>query len=309
MKIFDVMKKTNSFFGVVLFLLPLFVSGQNNETPQAYSLSGKPLFSAAPGARVLKKADSVIQAFVAKGKLTEDDFIEIGKELVATARYKEAVENFTVGLKQYPNSFKLLRLRGHRYLTLRKLDAVVKDLLKAKDLIKSHPDSWETDAEGKRTDTYQHQIEYHLGVYYFLKEEYQKAVKAFEKSLKEAHVANEIVGTTDWLYNSYQRNGQKKEAQELLTSITPDFSADHEQAYFRRIMLYKGVIKPNELVDETVSPEKLNIQDVTKLYGLANWYSFQGNREKAKELYGKIIQSNSWPAFAYLASEVELLRK
>jgi tetratricopeptide (TPR) repeat protein len=293
---------------IVVFLAPAIGSGQSNQ-PQAYSLSGKPLFSSAPEPKALKKSDSTIQAIQAKGNLSEDDFIEIGKQLVATARYKEAVENYSVGLSKFPNSFKILRHRGHRYLTLRKLDLVVADLLKARDLIKSQPDVWDFDAKGNKTDTYQHQIEYHLGVYYFLKGSYKEAVAAFEKSLKEAHEGNEIAGTTDWLYNSYQRNGQKKVAQELLEAITPDFKADHEQAYFRRIMLYKGVIKPDELVDENASPEKLNIQDVTKLYGLANWYQFQGNKEKAKELYARIIQSNSWPAFAFLAAETEMLKK
>ena len=241
--------------------------------------------------------------------MSEDDFIEMGRQLVATARYKEAVENYTTGLNKFPESFKLLRHRGHRYLTLRRLDLVVKDLLKARDLIKLQPDSWEYDAEGKKTDTYQHQIEYHLGVFYFIKGSYREAVAAFEKSLMDAHAGNEIVGTTDWLYNSYQRNGQKMNAEKLLATITPEFKADHEQAYFRRIMFYKELIQPDELVDETMAPEKMNVQDVTKLYGLANWYSFQGNPEKGKELYARILQSNSWPAFAYLASETELLKK
>jgi tetratricopeptide (TPR) repeat protein len=303
------MKKSNSVLCILLLLAPVIGRGQNNETPQAYSLSGKPLFSPVHDAKVLRRSDSVIQTIRSKSKLSEDDFIEIGKQLVATARYKEAVENYTTGLNKFPESFKLLRHRGHRYLTLRKLDLVVKDLLRARDLIKSQPDSWEYDAESKKTDTYQHQIEYHLGVFYFIKGAYKEAVAAFENSLKDAHIGNEIVGTTDWLYNSYQRNGQRKEGEELLATITPDFNADHEQAYFRRIMLYKGVIKPKELVDETASPEKMNVQDVTRLYGLANWYGFQGQNQKAKELYARIVQSNSWPAFAYLASETELLKK
>lgn len=301
--------KTSNFLCCLLFVVPVIGQGQNSGTPQAYSLSGKPLFSTAPDARLLLKSDSVIQVIRLKDKLSEDDFIEIGKQLVATARYKEAADNYTVGLGQFPESFKLLRYRGHRYLTLRKLDLVVKDLLKARKLIQPQADSWEVDAAGKPTDTYQHQIEYHLGVYYFVTGNYKEAVAAFEKSLQQAHQSNEIVGTTDWLYNAYQRNGQKTEAEKLIESITPDFKADHEQAYFRRIMLYKGVIKPNELVDEALPPEKMNIQEVTRLYGLANWYAFQGNKAKANELYAKITQSSGWPAFAYLASEVELLKK
>lgn len=300
--------KSNYLLGIILFLAPAIGIGQNNDTPQAYSLSGKPLFSPAQDVNVLKKSDSVNHAIRSKSELLEDDFIGIGKQLVATARYKEAVENYSEGLKKFPESFKLLRLRGHRYLTLRKLDLVVKDLLKARDLIKLQPDSWEFDAKGKTTDTYQHQIEYHLGVYYFLKKNFKEAVSAFEKSLKEAHEANEIVGTTDWLYNAYMRNGQKSEAENLLAAITPDFKSDHEQAYFRRIMLYKGVSRATDLVDETKSPEQWNIQEVTRAYGVANWYSFQGDTKKAKELYNKILQSNGWPAFAYLASEIEMMK-
>lgn len=295
---------------MMLFVVaPLIACGQYR-IPQTQSLEGKPLVSPPVDEKIIQRADSIIQVLQSKATLSEDDFIEIGRLLVAKAKYKEAVANYSEGLVRFPDSFKLLRHRGHRYLTLRKLDLSGKDLLRARDLIKSQPDVWETDGAGKQTDTYQHQIEYHLGVYYFLKKEYKEAVKAFEKSLKDAHEPNEKVGTTDWLYNAYMRNGQKEEAAKLLSTITPDTMGDHEQAYFRRVMLYKGIAKPGELVDEAKPAEQWNIQEVTRAYGVANWYSFQGNTKKAKEMYQKILQSaNSWPAFAYLASEVELLKK
>ena len=245
-------------------LIPITVAGQANEVPQASSLKGKPLYSPVQDPKIIAKSDSTIAAIRAAGNLTEDNYVEIGRQLVATARYKEAVENYSTGLERFPNSFKLLRHRGHRYLTLRKLDLVIKDLVKASDLIKSKPDSWEVDATGKQTDTYQHQIDYHLGVYYFLTKSYKEAVLAFEKSLKEAHEPNEIVGTTDWLYNAYQRNGQKAEAEKLIKSMGTTDKADHEQAYFRRILLYRGMLTPTELVDETTAPDKMSIQDVTK---------------------------------------------
>ncbi len=300
--------KSNAVLYLLLVLFPLIGNGQQ-QTPQAQTLSGKPLFSAPVDEKVVQKCDSIILVIQSKPNLSEGDFIEIGKQLVTKGKYKEAVANFSEGLARFPNSFKLLRYRGHRYLTLRKLDLVVKDLLKARELINSQPDVWEVDAKGKQTDTYQHQIEYHLGVYYFLKKDYTEAVKAFQKSLKEAHDANEIVGTTDWLYNAYQRNGQKSEAEMLLKNFTPDAKADKEQAYYRRILLYKGEVKPTELVDESMAAEKLSIQEVTRMYGLANWYSFQGNKKKANELYSKILDAtNAWPAFAYLASEVEMMK-
>lgn len=297
----------------LIFLLLLLISsigfGQLS-IPQAQSLAGKPLVSPPVDEKIIHKADSILQVIHAKTTLTEDDFIEIGKQLVAKAMYKEAVANYSEGLMRFPNSFKLLRYRGHRYLTLRKLDLVGKDLLKARELIKSQPDVWEVDAKGKPTDTYQHQIEYHLGVYYFLKKEYKNAVNAFELSLKYAHDANEIVGTTDWLFLSYARNNQRAEAEKLLLEFTPNEKADKEQAYFRRILLYKGAIQPDELVDPAIPSEKLSIQEVTRMYGLASWYElFRGQTNKAKELYSKILNANNaWPAFAYLASEVEMMK-
>jgi tetratricopeptide (TPR) repeat protein len=300
--------KSNSVFILILVLFPLMGNGQD-QTPQAQSLSGKPLFSPPVDVKIAHKCDSIISVIKSKPNLSEDDFIEIGKQMVAKGNYKEAVVNFSEGLAQFPNSFKLLRYRGHRYLTLRKLDLVVKDLLKARALIKSQPDVWEVDAKGKQTDTYQHQIEYHLGVYYFLKRDYNEAVNAFQNSLKAAHEPNELVGTTDWLYNAYQRNRQNTEAEKLLKNFIPDARADKDQAYFRRILLYKGEVKPDQLVDESVAAEKLSIQEATRMYGLANWYSYQGDKNKANELYAKILgANNAWPAFAYLCSEAELLK-
>jgi tetratricopeptide (TPR) repeat protein len=298
--------RSGSFSWMLLSLIS-FVSYGQYRIPQAHSLSGKPLFSEIVDVKTTEKCDSIIYVIQSKENLSEDDFVEIGKQLVTKARYREAAANFSEGLVYFPNSFRLLRYRGHHYLTLRKLDYSADDLLKAKELIKGQPDCWEVDAKGKRTDTYRHQIEYDLGVNYFLRRNYQEAVTAFETSLKEAHEPNEIVKTTDWLYNAYMRNGQLNEAEKLLTTITPDFKSDHKQPYFLAIMLYKGLSKPNDFVDENESPDQWNVQQVIRAYGVANWYFFQGDTARAKELYNQIIQSSKWTAFRYLAAEAELM--
>ena len=43
-------------------------------------------------------------------------------------------------------------------------------------------------------------------------------------------------------------------------------------------------------------------------YGLGNWYLYNGNPAKAKELFQKIVQGTFWPAFGFIAAEVELAR-
>jgi len=291
---------------MLLLLISLIGYGQYR-IPQAYSFSGKPLFSKIVDVKTTEKCDSIMYVIQSKENLSEDDFIEVGRQLVKKARYREAVANFSEGLVRFPNSFKLFLYRGHYCLSLRKLDRSLNDLLKAKELIKNQPDSWEEDAVGKRTDTYQHLIEYHLGLCYFLRRNYAEAVSAFETSLKEAHEPNEIVKTSDWLYNAYMRDGRSREAEKLLTTITPEFKSDHKRPYFVKIMLYKGLSKPNELIDETEPPTQWNIQQVALALGVANWYTFQGDSKKAKELFSKIIQSNEWTALPYLAAEVQMV--
>jgi|GEM_PF-5229785 len=49
------MKKSHSVLGILLLLAPVTGRGQTNETPQAYSLSGKPLFSPVPDAKAFEE--------------------------------------------------------------------------------------------------------------------------------------------------------------------------------------------------------------------------------------------------------------
>ncbi len=291
---------------MILLSSVVSLAQQNSLMPEAKSFAGKPLFAATAPPLILAKSDSVIASIRSKPMQTDDDYIEIGKQLVATARYKRAVEVYSEGLSKYPNSYKLLRNRGHRYITLRQLDQAIADLNKAEKLIQKEPEVMEYGIDGKPTATVRHQIWYHIGVYYYLTKDYTQSAKAFKKALDTAGDLKNVAGASDWLYNCYQRLGKKKEAEELLKPLTPDTDTDRENAYFRRIMMYKGYITPEQLVDVNMAPDKMSVQEVTKIYGLANWYAYNGNTEKAKSLYSIILQSNAWPGFAYAAAEKDI---
>ncbi len=301
------------YLSFIALLLVAFACSQKTEpvtetgpVPQAISFAGKPLFATAPSAAALAKSDSAINAIKAKGNLNEDDYVEIGKQLVATARYKEAVDNYSEGLAKTPDSYKLLRNRGHRYITLRQLDKCIADLTRAEELIRNEPDVMEYGLDGKPTATVRHQIWYHIGVYNYLMKDYQKAAAAFEQAVATGGDLKNVVGASDWLYNCYERLGDKTKAEAVIKSISPDADTDKENAYFRRIMLYKGVIKPEELVRVTMAPDSLGVNEVTKMYGLANWYSYNGDSTTANMLYKNILQSNAWPGFAYAGAEKDV---
>lgn len=305
-------------FILFIMLLLMFSCGRQKEqtatdsgqpSPEAISFSGKPLYSKPAEPIALRKSDSTIAAIKNKGELSEDDYVDIGKFLVATARYKQAVENYTEGLTKFSKSYKLLRNRGHRFITLRQLENAIADLTKAEELIRTEPDIMEYGLDGKPTATVRHQIWYHLGVYHYLTRNYDKSAEAFEKALATGGDLKNVVGASDWLYNSYQRLGQKEKAENLLKPIKPDADTDRENSYFRRILFYKGVITPEELIDLNMPPERMSVQDVTKLYGLANTYAYRGQKEKAIELYNIILKSDAWPGFAYAAAEKDLTDK
>ena len=284
--------------------------------PEAYSFSGKPLYRkpvATPAdSAALVKSDSTIAAIGTKSELSETDFIDIGRTLSSTNRFKMAVENYTLGLKKYPSSFRLLRHRGHRYINLRQLDSAIVDLTKAEELIRPEGDVWEYDAAGKPSATYQHQIWYHIGLYHFLKKDYVVAAADFEKSLAATQAKNDgknKAGASDWLYNSYQRSGQKNKIDNVLKQFTLDYDIeDKEYPYFRRLLLYKGLIKPEDLIDINKPISEMSLLEMTKLYGLANWYSYNGDKETANIFYKKILDSKEWAGFAYAAAELDVVK-
>ena len=76
-------------------------------------------------------------------------------------------------------------------------------------------------------------------------------------------------------------------------------------AYHRRLLMYKGLIRPKELLD---------LEDATDLdlatlgYGLANWYLYNGDRQRAIEVFERVTSGPYWPAFGFIAAEVELAR-
>lgn len=303
-----------SLFSILLVLLISCSQPKDQQTqasltpePETTSFSGKPLYAKAIDSLVRAKSDSTINAIRSKPELSEEDYVEIGRQLVITYQFKMAVQNFTDGFSRYPTSFKLFRYRGHRYINMRQLENAIADLTKAEELIRPQPEVFEVDAAGNKGATYQHQIWYHIGLYHFLKKNYGESASAFEKSVATAHLGRDLAGSSDWLYNAYQRSGQKEKAVNVLKPFTLDFDIDDkEYPYYRRLLLYNGLIKPEELVDINKPTDQMTLLEITKLYGLGNWYRYQGDMDTANIFYKKILDSKEWAGFAYAAAELDV---
>ncbi len=111
------------------------------------------------------------------------------------------------------------------------------------------------------------------------------------------------VATADWLYMTYRRLGRAEEAAGVLGPITADMRILENTAYHRRLLMYRGEIPPDSLLDiQDADP----VQIATYGYGVGNWYLYEGDGERAREVFRRILEGPNWAAFGYIAAEAEL---
>lgn len=143
--------------------------------PEAGSLTGQPLYRPdIPDAQRVKLESDLAHAETAyNAGTTEDNAIWLGRRLAYLGRYREAIHIYTINLVRYPSSYKLLRHRGHRYITVREFDLAIADLTRASFLISNVPDEIEPDGapnpSGVPRSTSHSNIWYHLALAHYLK--------------------------------------------------------------------------------------------------------------------------------------------
>ncbi|HWH03985.1 MAG TPA: hypothetical protein VN674_09860 [Gemmatimonadales bacterium] len=210
----------------------------------------------------------------------------LGAAQVAIREYREAIATYTKGLALAPNDTAFYRERGHRYLSIREFDRAYADLTK-----------------GLSLDSMDYGCLYHLGIIQFLRGDFDAASHTFTRALPLAPDSSERAGSTDWLWMSLSRSGHHAEAQALLDRH-PD-SVHTNIIYTRRLRLYRHQVSP----DSAFMPADTDdISVATLSYGIGDWYLVKGDRKKALDWFGRAIESGGWPAFGFIAAEVEVKR-
>jgi tetratricopeptide (TPR) repeat protein len=239
-----------------------------------------------------------------------DALIWAGRRLAYLNRFDEAIALYTAGLVSFPDNPKIYRHRGHRFITLRNFSAAVTDLEKAARLVKGRPDEIEPDglpnARNIPTGTLNSNIYYHLGLAHYLRGDFQKALQAYRECLKFSKNADMLTATTHWLYMTLRRLGRKKEAQQILAPISPQMDIIENGDYHRLLLMYKGQIKPEELLAESTKNGALS--SATVGYGVANWHFYNGQRAAARRLWQTVTGGTQCNGFGYVAAEAELNR-
>jgi hypothetical protein len=86
-----------------------------------------------------------------------------------------------------------------------------------------------------------------------------------------------------------------------LEALAPDVI--ESGSYLDMLRIYAGAGDAGAPMD----PESL--EGATQGYGLGNWYFYNGNPARAREIFTGIIGARSqWAAFGYIAAEADLAR-
>jgi tetratricopeptide (TPR) repeat protein len=274
------------------------------------SLLGAPLRAVRDTAGVIARADAELAAD--PDNVTR--IINAGIARATARRFNSAIEMFTRAIEKYPNEARLYRFRGHRYLSLRRFDDAVRDLEHAVAL-----------------DSTNYDISYHLALAYYLAQRYADAAAAIEKCLafaddakwqavEEARV-NPIwyrscmslksdddgrAAMLDWRYRALRRAGKHAEARRLARGIKEGWSVGENAPYYRALLFYRGIRDESSTLDSLSAGGELAF--VTGAYGVANWHLMEGDTTRARALFEQIVRGSQWPAFGFVAAEVDLAR-
>ena len=291
-------------------------SGEYNtvsiDTLQGTSLLGEKLISEQPDPA--KDSITIANYLEAKKEYNEnpgnaDAIIWYGRRTAYLGDYKKAIDIYSEGIEKFPEEPRMYRHRGHRYISIREFDKAIEDLTKAAELIEGKPDVIEPDgipnARNTPVSSLNTNVWYHLGLAHYLKGNMQEALQRFQQSLNASTNPDMHVAAANWVYMINRRLGNSKKAEKILEPINNEMDVFENMAYHNLLLFYKGEITEDELKGDNQDVEYMN--DATA-YGIGNWYYYNGDTARAKQLFSNIIKNGTWASFGTLAAEAEISR-
>jgi tetratricopeptide (TPR) repeat protein len=191
---------------------------------------------------------------------------------------------------------------------VREFDKAIADLTRGTQLIAGQPDEPEpstADPGVMSTETLHYAIWYHLGIAHYMKGEFDRAATAFRSCLDTAKGSDDRkTGASDWLYMTLRRQGRPDDAASLLEGITPAMKVTGSRVYLDRLLMYKGVYTPEDLL--RAGGDSVNA--ATYAYAVGNWYLYSGQKDRAREVFERIVRGPNWLPFGFIGAEAELAR-
>jgi tetratricopeptide (TPR) repeat protein len=284
------------------------------KNPVVISLLGKEFYEPARSQKVQAKLDSNLAVAKAAWEKdpSEENYIWYGRRLGYLSRFQQAIDVFTEGIEKYPESAKLFRHRGHRFISMRIFDRAILDLTRAIQLIPPIPLEIEPDGApnklNKPLSTTQFNIRYHLALAYYLKGDFEAAWPAYASCLTTCDNDDLLVATVDWMYMTDMRAGHEERAKSTLGNIHEGMTIIENDSYYKRCLMYQGKLTPESLLEVGENEEDQDLTLATQGYGVGNWYYYHGDTAKAREVFERVVAGRHFGSFGFIAAEAELAR-
>ena len=153
-----------------------------------------------------------------------------GRRTAYLGYFQEAIKLFTLGIKNHPNDARFYRHRGHRYISTRQYDKAIGDFKKAVLLTDGKVDQSEPDGlpnpKNIPLSTLHGNIWYHLGLAYYLKNDMENALKAFNNRSVTHKYDDNIVSGGHWLYMINRRLGKIDESSAVVNEVHKDMEKE-----------------------------------------------------------------------------------
>lgn len=290
-------------------------SKDEKAAPVVVSLLGTSYFEPTRSEKIQARLDSNLRVAKANWEAdpSEENYIWYGRRLGYLSRFQEAVDVFSQGLEKFPSSVKLYRHRGHRYISLRKIDLAIEDLVKAKATMPEFPLEIEPDGVPNAINTplssTQFNVYYHLALAFYLQGDFATAEQVYLECVKASDNDDLMVAAVDWLYMAYRRDGKEDMAKSILENVTDSMKIVENDSYFKRCLMYQGKLSPDSVLHVTSSdPEQADLAFATQGYGVGNWYLYNGDTAKANTIFEQVVSGKYFGAFGFIAAEAELAR-
>ena len=206
-----------------------------------------------------------------------------GQALRKQMLIREAIEAYSEGLTRDPFHALLYRHRGHALINIRRYKEGAADLELSARIDPSNWDTW-----------------YHLGLAYYLIGDYARAKKIYAKCYSLNYDNESLTACTDWYWLTLMHLGEEYLAKEIASKIPDNLEGVHAN-YYKRILVYNGLMDPEDVVKEAESLADHGY--ATQCYGISYFYELKGNKKRAHEILLEIARRDEmWSGFAESAA-------
>lgn len=232
-----------------------------------------------------------------------DSIIWFGRRIGYTGAFGDAVAVYTIGLRFHPDEPRLLRHRGHRYISLRDFPRAIADLSRAQALVAGKPDEVEPDgqpnARGIPTSTLHSNIRYHLALAYFVTGDFERALPVWAEDARVAANLDQRVAATYWWVLTLAHLGRHEEARAALAPIAADWDIIENGSYHRLLLWMK-----EELPDASLLPPNASaLERQTIGNGVGQWHLANGRRAEAQRAFEAVLATGPSASFGFIAAE------